>query len=109
MFLISDQTTMANAQVPSMQLVEANSRGDTLKKNSVMLQDSDSEGNETKPTETVNKEASGSDFFDAFLNKFTKKNEGERLQALNAYREYSNMQKMAKAVFDFSITDENRF
>ena len=51
---------------------QTNSRGDALTKHSVMLQDSDYEGNQTRPTDTVNKEALDHDFFDAFKNKFTK-------------------------------------
>ena len=74
-----------------------------------MFLHSDSEGNEKSATKTVNKENLGMGFFDAFQNKFTKATEGERLRSLKAYREDSNMQNMAKAVFDFSMTDENHF
>ena len=35
--------------------------------------------------------------------------EGERLESLKAYRADSNVQNMAKAVFDFSMKDEDRF
>ena len=45
------------------------------------------------------------DYFDCFVNKFTKATEGEKLKSLKAYREDSNVQNMAKAVFDFSLTD----
>ena len=74
-----------------------------------MFLDSDSEGNERSSPKTVDKETSGLDYFDGFRNKFTKATEGERLKSLKAYREDSNLQNMAKAVFIFSMTDENRF
>ena len=49
------------------------------------------------------------EFFEPFHNKFTKKSEGERFQLLKIFRENSNMQLMAKAVFDFSMEDNDRF
>ena len=55
--------------------------------------------NAKKTIETVCKEASSNDFFNALHNKFTKKHDGQRLQSLKAYREDSNniMQSLAKA------------
>ena len=49
------------------------------------------------------------EFSEPFHNKFTKKSEGERFQSLNIYREDNNMQLMAKAVFDFSMEDNDCF
>ena len=74
-----------------------------------MFLDSDSEGNERSSPKTVDKGISSLDYFDCFVNKFTKATEGERLKNVKAYREDSNVQNMAKAVFDFSMTDANRF
>ena len=55
------------------------------------------------------KETAEVEFFEPFHNKFTKKSEGERFQSLKIYREDNNMQLMAKAVFDFSMEDNDRF
>ena len=67
----------------------------------LQLDDSDSE---TKYRKTAEFE-----FSEPFHNKFTKKSEGERFQSLKIYREEHNMQLMAKAVFDFSMEDNDRF
>ena len=80
MFLISYQNTMANAQVPTTLCRESIFSGDAIRKQSVMLRDSDSEGNGKSSTKAVDKETLGIEFFDAFYNKITKKNEGERLK-----------------------------
>ena len=100
---------MANAQAPTAQYGETNLSGDAIRRHSVMFLDSDSEGNERSSPKTVDKGISSLDYFDCFVNKFTKATEGERLKNLKAYREDSNVQNMAKAVFDFSMTDANRF
>ena len=77
--------------------------GDTTRKHSVMLQDNSSDSefarNAKKTTETVCKEASSNDFFNALHNKFTKKHDGQRMQRLKAYREDSNniMQSLTEA------------
>ena len=64
----------------------------------------DDSGSERKHGKTAEFE-----FSDLFHNKFTKKSEGERFQSLKIYREDNNMQLMAKAVFDFSMEDNDRF
>ena len=109
MFLISYQNIMANAQAPTARYGETNFSGDAIKRHSVMFLDSDYEGNENSTPKSVDKEHLGLEYFDGFKNKFTKATEGERLKSLKAYREDNNVQNMAKAVFDFSMIDENRF
>ena len=79
------------------------------RKFSMLFQDSDSEGNERSHDETIQKEAVDQDHFEAFHNKFSDKTEGQRHQCLKALKEDSHMQNMAKAVFDFSMTDSDRF
>ena len=66
----------------------------------LQLDDSDSE---TKYGKTAEFE-----FSEPFHNKFTKKSEDERLQSFKIYREDNNMQIMAKAVFDYSMEDNDR-
>jgi len=69
------------------------------------LEDSDSEEvDRSCIKETAEVEA---EFFEPFHNKFTKKSEGERFQSLKIFREDNNMQLMAKAVFDFSMGNNN--
>ena len=81
MLLISYQNIMANAQAPTTQHGETNLSGDAIRRHSVMFLDSDSEGNERSSPKTVDKEISSLDYFDCFVNKFTKATEGERLKA----------------------------
>ena len=67
----------------------------------LQLDDSDSETKYRKTTEF--------EFSEPFRNKFTKKSEDERFQSFKIYREDNNMQIMAKAVFDYSMEDNDRF
>ena len=47
--------------------------------------------------------------FSWFSNKFANKDAGYRLNKLKLYREDSQMQSLAKSVFDFSMNDDDRF
>ena len=47
--------------------------------------------------------------FSCFNNKFANKDAGYRLSKLKMYREDSQMQSLAKSVFDFSMDDNDRF
>ena len=49
------------------------------------------------------------EFSEPFHNKFTKKSEDERFQSFKIYREDNTKQIMAKAVFDYSMEDNDRF
>ena len=98
---------MASSQKSATSLAEANSKVEAIRKHSVLLEDSDSEEvDRSCIKETADIEV---EFFEPFHNKFTKKSEGERFQLLKIYSEDNNMQLMAKAVFDFSMEDNDRF
>jgi hypothetical protein len=107
------QAIMASSNVSDEKMAELSLKESTLKKHSVLLfdssSDSDGEGNERKTTETNNEEVSSNEFFDAFHNKFTKKDAGYRMKSLKAYREDGIMQSLARSVFDFSMDDKDRF
>ena len=77
-----------------------------IKKLSLLLNDSDSDDNILK--EGVD-EGEFVDCFSWFNNKFVNKDAGYRLSKLKMYRENSQMQSLAKSVFDFSMNDEDRF
>ena len=60
-------------------------------------------------SETKYRKTAEFEFSEPFHNKFTKKSEDERFQSFKIYREDNNMQIMAKAVFDYSMEDNDRF
>ena len=98
---------MSSSQKSTNLLAETMAKAEAIKKHSVLLEDSDSEeADRSYIKETAEIEV---EFFEPFHNKFTKKSEGERFQLLKIFREDSNMQLMAKAVFDFSMEDNDRF
>ena len=74
---------MASANVSDGLLAKLSLKENTLKNHSVLLfessSDSDGEGNGRKTTETNNQGVSSNEFFDAFHNKFTKKDAGYRM------------------------------
>ena len=80
--------------------------GGGIHKFSVLFQDSDSEENEKKQDETIQTEDVDQNYFKAFQNKFADKTEGQRHQILKALREDAHIQSLAKAVFDFHMTDD---
>ena len=85
---------------------ENTSRNKQIKKLSLLLNDSDSDdNNQNEGVEDV-------DFVDCFSwfnNKCANKDAGYTLNKLRMYRENSQMQALAKSVFDFSMNDEDRF
>ena len=72
----------------------------------MLLNDSDSDDDNLK--EGVD-DGEFVDCFGWFNNKFANKDAGYRLNTLKMYRENSQMQSLAKSVFDFSMNDEDRF
>ena len=84
---------------------ENTSSNKQIKKLSLLLNDSDSDDNNLK--EGVEGEII--DCFSWFNNKFANKDAGYRLSKLKMYRENSQMQSLAKSVFDFSMNEEDRF
>ena len=71
-----------------------------------MLNDSDSDdNNENEGVEDVGYV----DCFSWFNNKCANKDAGYRLNKLRMFREDSQMQSLAKSVFDFNMNDEDRF
>ena len=91
---------------------EAQTPKESLKKLSVLHKSSsESEIEDSVHRQTVsNKEVTAAtDFFSAFQNKHTNKDAGYRLSRLKAYREDSQMQNLATAIFDFSLDDKKRF
>ena len=87
---------------------EATSTESKIKRHSMLLRDSDSED---EIIVTSRLESAGIipdqvvDFFAPFVNKLTNKDAGYRLQKLKKFREDSQMQTLAKAVFDFRMDD----
>ena len=62
-----------------------------------------------KTTETNNEGVSSNEFFDAFHNKFIKKDAGYRFSWLKAYCEDGQMKNLAMAIFDFSLDGKKHF
>ena len=95
---------MASGIKPTVGLLGAlNLQEESLKKHSVLLNDSESESEDNSITATSNVGVTTNELFDSFQNKYVNKDTGFRLQRLKAYREDGHMQSLARAVFDFSI------
>ena len=101
---------MASGLKPTVdRLGEFNLQEESLKKHSILLNDSESENEDNIITATSNVGVTTNEFFDSFQNKYVNKDTGFRLQRLKAYREDGHMQSLARAVFDFSMDDKARF
>ena len=106
MSLISNQIIMEAINVQTNFGGESSSSNKQIKKLSILLNDSDSDdNNENEGVEDVGYV----DCFSWFNNKCANKDAGYRLNKLRMFREDSQMQSLAKSVFDFSMNDEDRF
>ena len=100
---------MASGLKPTVGLLGEFNLQESLKKHSILLNDSESENEDNIITATSNVGVTTNEFFDSFQNKYVNKDTGFRLQRLKAYREDGHMQSLARAVFDFSMDDKARF
>ena len=106
MSLISNQIIMEAINTQTNFGGESSSSNKQIKKLSILLNDSDSDdNNENEGVEDVGYV----DCFSWFNNKCANKDAGYRLNKLRMFREDSQMQSLAKSVFDFSMNDEDRF
>ena len=91
---------------------EINSSSKQIKQLSLLLNDSDSDDdiyNTTNLNRNLDDCVQTVECFGWFNNKFLNKDAEYRLTKLNIYREDSQMQSLAKSVFDFSMDDNERF
>ena len=91
---------------------DINSTNKQIKKLSLLLNDLDSDddiSNTTSLDRNLEESLQTVEWFGWFNNKFINKDADYRLKKLKLFREDSQMQSLAKSVFDFSMDDNERF